>query len=135
MKPRCKQAAVILSVFFTAAYGQKDEDCTKVSEAICKNDLDTTTNCLQRQFDSITDKACKEKLAAARKDWLKKDSSFRTVKAACSNDVSSLCPDSLSSGKDFKVCLMMNPDKLSTDCKSAANTHIKEYLPGFNQIP
>lgn len=119
---------------FCCGYGSQTKTCAEATKEFCSETNDTKKNCLQRAFDKIKQQSCKDELNTTRELWLAKEASFESLKKSCKADVASLCPDSLDSGKDFKVCLMMNPEKISSECKKSANEHIEKHLPGFNKI-
>ncbi|NRA67598.1 MAG: hypothetical protein HRU19_24165 [Pseudobacteriovorax sp.] len=124
-----------LLLCFCMGYGSKNEICKTDEETLCANTTDTVKNCLQSSFDKIKDEACRKKLQETRETWQKKAESYSKVKPICEKDVKALCPESINSPKDFKVCLMMKSEKISAPCKAAMNQHIKEHLPGFKSIP
>lgn len=66
----------------------------------------------------------------------KKQESFRLVRSHCQTEINKLCqevecPQLM---KPTQVCLMMNEDELSQECKKDLNRHIKAYQPYLKSL-
>lgn len=125
---------VTLSLIFLTAYDTSSEFCEDDFKSLCGSSEETKSNCLQDNFDKIKDKKCKEDLEKSRSLWLKKSESFEKIKKICEKDVDKNCPEDKDTRKNYLVCLMMNGDKISEECKKTMNLHIENYMPGINKI-
>ena len=129
-----KTLFIIVIGLLNSGYGTPSSHCEKDQQELCKSSEETKTNCLQTNYDKIKSAPCKKELDETRSNWQKKTASFEKVQKQCEADGKKFCPEDSKTRKNLKVCIMMNSDKITANCKTELNRHIKEFLPGINPL-
>lgn len=127
----------LISLAGTAfAYGPCDEDVQK----LCNGEFhqETERTCLHKKVDQLSPD-CKAFVKSKEDSFKKTMTSWDKVKVACQKDIEQICADVKARADDpvkaLQVCLMMDSEKLSADCKKDINRHIKEFQPNIREIP
>jgi hypothetical protein len=118
------------------AYGPCDEDVQK----LCTGEFhqETERTCLHKKVEQLS-ADCKAYVKSKEDSWKKTMTSWDKVKVACQKEIDKECADVKVKAdepvKALQVCLMMESEKLGSDCKKDMNRHIKEFQPNIREIP
>lgn len=104
----------------------KEGKCAK--EAHNQTELD----CLLSNESMLSD-LCRKAISEKKEKWNQRKESFQKLKKACETEIKKLSIQD-QPHKASIVGLMSYDEKLTDNCKSALNTHIKNHLPGIRTL-
>jgi hypothetical protein len=140
MEPFMKNFLITLTLGLMStsllAYGPCDEDVQK----LCTGEFhqETERTCLHKKVEQLSAE-CRAFVKSKEDSWKNTMTSWDKVKVACQKEINKECADVKAKADDpvkaLQVCLMMESEKLSSDCKKDMNRHIKEFQPNIREIP